>query len=208
MLQHLVEQLPAAPEFCLGEHRPGHLAAQPMAAPAQLQLADHLSGEHRQVQTLLLAEFPGNGVQHAQRPDPDPVGHHQRRAGVEAEAAHRGDQRAVAESLVQGSVRHHQHGRGLQRMEAERGVPGDFGLPGAPPGLEPQPVGVQQTDQRDRGAAQAGRQCGQIVEVLLVERVQDAELAEHPEPAGIVLRRLGVGAHLGPPAGSDLFVAR
>src|SRR3712207_7054009 len=62
-----------------------------------------------EIYTLSLHDaLPISRVEDAERPDPEPVGGGQRRAGVEADLRRAGDQRIAGEAAVAGRVRHRQ----------------------------------------------------------------------------------------------------
>jgi hypothetical protein len=132
-------------------------------------------GERRQ---LVLGPAAGTGVEHAERAEGVPVRGAQREAGVRDRVV-LGDGRIAAQPLVRPRVLDDQRPPLLDHVPAER--VGQRRLPGlvqlaveAAGAGEPLPLGVDQGNQRDRGADEPGGQPGQPVQRRGTTRLEQA----------------------------------
>ncbi len=121
-------------------------------------------GQPQQALALGLGELAWDCVDDAQRAVDMAAAAHQRRAGVEAHVRLAQHQRVVHEARIGAQVGHFQQPAVLQRVRAQRHVPGRLRQAQADARLEPLPLLVDQADQRDRRLAQAGGEPGQIIE--------------------------------------------
>ena len=122
-------------------------------------------------------------------------------AGVEANRRIKDDERVIGEALVGGGVRNDEELILENRVRAERDLSVRLSLVHANGRLEPLAVGVHQTDERDRRAADVRGERRQVVEGLLRLRVEDFVAAERFE-VGKLVRRGFPGAWLVCPIGS------
>jgi len=178
-----------------------HLGSQGLGLPTQLELADDLTGERRQMLDLQAGQRAGDDVENAQRAEDVPRARHQRRAGVEPQPRLAGHQRVVGEPRVQGRVRHDQRSIAGQRMGTERHLPRRLAHRQPEPGLEPLPVAVHQAHQRHRRATHMRGQRSQVAERFLRVGVEHPETAQRPQPLKLGdLRDLSTGGALTLPA--------
>jgi hypothetical protein len=124
-------------------------------------------------------------VGHAQRADRAPR-HAQRHARVEADERAAPDQRVARESRVDPGVLDEEQPLLGDRMRAERVAARRLGRGHADSRLEPLPVFVDQTDQRDRSAEDVCGESGQLVKCRIRRGVQNAQLVQHCEALGFV----------------------
>ncbi len=159
---------------------------------AQLQLRSRLPCQGAQRVVLVLAQGAGPAVDDGDRPDRGAVGGEDGSSGVEADLRAALDQRIAGEAAVLQCVADLQRLVGAQnRVGAERPVPRSGLLLDADLRLEPLPVLVDQGDQRDRRAADGGRQRSQVVEALLGVGVEHLVSPQRLETFGLVRRKRG-----------------
>jgi hypothetical protein len=143
-------------------------------------------GEHAD---LLGGEGPRLGVEDAEGADPVPAGGVQRDAGVGPEERLARHQLVGREPGVVGGVGDRQRRVGLDGAGAERGLPVRLVDGHALVGLEPEPVGVHQGDEGDRGAHEPPGGPGDPVETLLRWGVQKPERPQSLKPPFLVCHR-------------------
>lgn len=90
----------------------------------------------------------------------------------------RGDEWVAGEPGIGLGVGHYQHVVGSDGDGAERRASVLLPIGQAQARLGPQPVGVDQVDQRDGHVEEAGGEAGQAVEALLRRRVEQTEVAQ------------------------------
>jgi hypothetical protein len=154
--------------------------------PAQFELCGDLAAECPQRLELLAAEPARLPVDDAQRADHEAVRGDQRHPGVEPDAGVGPDGGVVGEPDVVPGVGHHEQVLAEDGVGAEREFTRALDLIRADLRLQPLPIGVDQTDVRDRHLADGGRQRHDVVEVLLRWGVEDTELIERGNAVGFV----------------------
>ena len=159
----------------------GDLLPQERLCSPVLEERDRLTAERVERVELGLGEVAPGAVHDAKGSDRVALGGDERLACVEADRGLVGDERARGEALVPTGVGHDENpvledGVAAERASARRLVELE-----ADAGLEPQPVGVDEADHGDRGAADARRERGEVVEGLFGLRVEDVEAAKRVE---------------------------
>ncbi len=127
---------------------------------------------------LSLGELARRAVHDAESPERMTLRRDERLACIEADPGLPDHERVLDEAGVLAGVRHDEDLAVEDRVAAERDVARRLLEVEADARLEPLPVGVDEADQGDRGAADRGRERRQVVEGLLGTRVEDVEPAE------------------------------
>jgi hypothetical protein len=181
------------------------LRPRPVQFPGLLppvQMSHHLPGEHPQRVPLFGGQGAGDAVDDAQGAQGVPGGRGQRHPGVEPDVRVSRHQRVGPEPLVGGGVRDDEHFGLTDGVVAERVDAGRVGDGQPDAGLEPLTVSVDQADQRNRSAADARGQLGEVVEVGLGRSVENVEVAQFVQPVDLVRGERGDHRHPHDAAGS------
>jgi hypothetical protein len=158
---------------------------------AQLDLGLDLLAEHPEHGALRVGELTRTTIDDAKSAERGAVGGEQRLAGVEADRGRAGDERVAGEAGVD---------RGVGDLEAlglllsdgvtaERDRARRLGGLEAEARLEPLPIVVDQTDQRNGRRTNLASQMHQIVKSSLGRRVQQPQPSQRVEPMLLVARR-------------------
>ncbi len=102
------------------------------------------------------------------------IGRDQRRTGVKPYVRLIGDQWIITETLVGHRVGDHHNVRLQYGLGAKGRVARSLRLLNANPGLEPLPVGIHETDERNRRPADQCCQAAQVVEFLFWKRAENS----------------------------------
>ena len=158
---------------------------------AQLHLRHRLAGEPEQARALPVAELMGLGVEDADGADWMTVGGLQQRPGVEAQPRLPRDERIALEARVPRRVGYVEEILLQDSLATERSF--DWRLPYAQSdfGLEELPPVPDQVDHRDGSPAQLGGRLGNLVEILLTRRVDQAVTVEGAQARRFVLAYAG-----------------
>jgi hypothetical protein len=169
-------------------HAVGDVAGVP-GVTTQLELDGGVPGQTAQGPTLGRGQLPRHAVEDTDGADGVRAVEDDRGARVEAELVVADDEQTVREAGIRPGVRHLQHVVVLDRVGAERLVASGLLVVDPDLGLDPLPLGVDQADHADRGAADLRGQQRDVVEVVLRRGVEHPGLAEGGQAALLVGRQ-------------------
>ena len=153
---------------------------------AHLDFAHDLAGEGLECLDLVVSELVGADVDDAEGTDGVAIGADERGAGVEADVLIADDEGIAGEAGVGGGIGHlHKEPIG-DGVVAEGQGAGRFGDVGAGLGLEPLAVVIEDADEADGGAADAGGEGGDVVEGGLGGRVEEAGGVDGGKARGLI----------------------